>query len=119
MCLHNARPEYAARRFLFALVLTVGILCSAAAASAAPTRGADLFKAKCATCHGPDASGNTPTGKTLHIRDLRSADVQKLSDDELSGIITNGKPPMPAFGKTLSAGDIHELVSYLRSIARK
>ena len=117
--MESYRTVHLARVIRFVLTLTIGILCVALAISAAPATGADTFKAKCAMCHGPDGSGNTPTGKQLHIQDLRSADVQKLSDDELTAIITNGKPPMPAFGKALSAADIKQLVTYLRSIAQK
>ncbi|HTU47264.1 MAG TPA: cytochrome c [Bryobacteraceae bacterium] len=103
---------------LAALVFLSLYIFSSSALSAPPPSGADLFKSKCAMCHGPDGSGNTPMGKRLNLRDLRSSDVQKHTDDELTAIITNGKPPMPAYGKTLSASDIHELVAYLRSIAK-
>jgi mono/diheme cytochrome c family protein len=84
-----------------------------------PSSGADTFKAKCAMCHGPDGSGNTPMGQKMKVHDLRSPEVQKQTDDELAAIITNGKPPMPAYGKTLAAGDIQQLVAYIRSIATK
>jgi len=88
-------------------------------ASAAPAAGADTFKAKCAGCHGADGSGNTPMGQRMKVRDLRSAEVQKQSDAELTSIVTNGKPPMPGYGKSLAAGDITQLVAHLRSIAAK
>ena len=58
-------------------------------------------------------------GKKFKLRDLRSPDVQKRSDDELTALITNGKPPMPAVGKTLDAAAIKDLVTYIRSIATK
>ena len=114
---YNATRVPAGMRFVFTVVL--GTVFAALTAPLAAANGADTFKAKCAMCHGADASGNTPMGKQLNTPDLRSPQVQKLSDNELTAIITDGKPPMPAFGKTLSAGDIHELVSYLRSIAKK
>jgi mono/diheme cytochrome c family protein len=78
--------------------------------------GADTYKAKCVACHGPDGSGATPMGKKFKLRDLRSADVQKQSDDELGNVIAKGKPPMPAFDKTLDAATIKDLVAYIRSI---
>ena len=87
--------------------------------SGATGDGAATFKAKCAMCHGLDGSGNTPMGLKMKVRDLRSPEVQKLTDEELAAIITNGKPPMPAYGKSLAPGDIHEIVTYLRSIATK
>jgi cytochrome c6 len=104
-----------------ALFLCVTAVTGSLSALAAPDQnaGATTFKAKCATCHGPDGSGSTPMGQRMKVRDLRSGDVQKQSDDELAQIITNGKPPMPAYGKTLTAADIHQIVVYLRSIATK
>ena len=90
--------------------------CSSALAAAS---GEDTFKAKCAMCHGQDGSGNTPMGKRTKLRDLRSAEVQKETDDDLASTIKNGKSPMPAYGKTLSAKEIQDLVAYIRSIAKK
>src|ERR1700685_562010 len=90
-----------------ALVALTGYIFSSSAFSAPPPApGAETFKAKCAMCHGPDGSGSTPMGKRIKSRDLRSPEVQKQTDDELAAIITNGNPPMPAYGKTLAAGDI-------------
>ena len=80
---------------------------------------AGLFKAKCVACHGADASGNTPMGKNLKIRDLRSAEVQGQSDAELFKIISNGKGKMPAYGKSLSEEQIHKLVAFVRAQAKK
>lgn len=100
------------------LGLALYVCCSSAfSAPAAP--GEETFKAKCAMCHGNDASGNTPMGKKFKIRDLRSPEVQKETDDQLTAIITDGKPPMPAYGRTLTSEQIHQLVTYLRSIATK
>lgn len=87
------------------------IFCAAVFAS-----GEDTYKAKCAMCHGQDGAGQTPMGKKFKLRDLRSADVQKQSDAELNTIIAKGKPPMPAFDKSLDAATITSLVGYIRSI---
>jgi mono/diheme cytochrome c family protein len=61
----------------------------------------------------------THEGQKMKVRDLRSPDVQKQTDEELTTIIKNGKPPMPAYGKTLTSADIHQLVAFLRSIATR
>jgi mono/diheme cytochrome c family protein len=105
------------RRYLLTLVIPVACLIGSRAVSA-PASGTDTYKAKCAMCHGPDGSGNTPAGQKFKVRDLRSPDVQKQSDADLTSIITNGKAPMPAYGKTLSAADIRELVAYIRTFAK-
>jgi mono/diheme cytochrome c family protein len=75
-----------------------------------------LYKAKCVACHAADGSG-TPVGTKLGAHDLRSADVQKMSDAELAGIITNGKNKMPAYAKTLKPDELKGLVAYVRSLA--
>jgi len=76
-----------------------------------------LYKAKCASCHGADGSGS-PTGKELGTHDLQSADVQKMSDKELSDIITDGKNKMPGYGEPLKAEDIQGLVAYIRTLKK-
>jgi len=77
------------------------------------------FAAKCASCHGKDASGNTTVGKKMGVRDLRAAIVQKQTDQQLYDITAKGKKKMPAFGKKLSAKQIKELVTYIRTLAKK
>jgi mono/diheme cytochrome c family protein len=81
--------------------------------------GAAVYKAKCASCHGADGSGNTPAGKSLKVRDLRSPEVQKMSDAELIAATTNGKGKMPAYGSKLSAEQIKQLVAAIRAMAPK
>ena len=88
----------------------------------APTRaddGAATFKSKCAACHGADGSGNTAVGKSMKIRDLSSADVQKQTDEQLAGIITNGRGAMPAYKDKMTADQIKELVAFIRQLAKK
>jgi cytochrome c6 len=77
------------------------------------------YKQKCTPCHSADGSGNNSMGKTLKVPDLRSPDVQKKTDAELTEIITTGKGKMPAYGKTLKPEDIKGLVDFIRSIAAK
>ena len=87
--------------------------------SVAADTGADLFASKCAACHGKDGSGNTPMGKNLKLRDLGSADVQKMSDKEIKDIVDKGKPPkMPSYGGKLSSAQIDDLVKYIRSLKK-
>ncbi len=75
-------------------------------------------KAKCYVCHGQDATGNTPAGKALGARDLHSAEVQKLSDDELRAVISKGKGKMPPFGGSLSPEEITQLIGFIRTLAK-
>ena len=81
--------------------------------------GASVFKAKCSTCHGPDGSGNTPVGKSLQTADLRSPEVQKKSDAELTESVSEGKGNMPAFKTILTEDEIHAVLKYVRTFASK
>jgi mono/diheme cytochrome c family protein len=80
--------------------------------------GESLYKTKCVACHGADGKGETAIGKTNKLRDFASADVQKQSDDELSGVISAGKGKMPAYGKSLKAEQIKDLVGYIRTFKK-
>jgi len=75
--------------------------------------GEATFKAKCAMCHGADGKGK----EAMKTRDLASADVQKMSDADLSGMITNGKGKMPAY-KTLTPDQVKDLVAFIRSLKK-
>lgn len=112
-------PDHSVTAALLLLVMTLVFNLGRSEAHGAAAPGEDTFKAKCAACHGPDGAANTTMGTRMKIRDLRSAEVQKQTDDELAGIIANGKPPMPAFGKSLDKDAIHNLVLFIRSIAQK
>ena len=106
---------------LFAVVSVVVLSFTfvSAQAQTAPTDGAALYKAKCAMCHGPDGAGKTPVGTKLNVRDLRSPEVQKQSDSDLSHVIEQGKGKMPVFGKTLNEDQIKSLVAQIRELGKK
>jgi mono/diheme cytochrome c family protein len=76
------------------------------------------YKAKCATCHGPDGKGETATGKAMKVKDFASEEVQKMSDADLTDAIAKGKGKMPAY-KTLTPDQVKDLVAYVRAFGKK
>ena len=119
--------DRAERHVMFAslmlLVLFIGLtffVVSIAQASPAPDRAADsaTFRTKCAMCHGPDGSGSE-VGKSMHVPDLRSPEVQKRPDAELAQIISDGKGGMTPFKSSLSEDQVRSLVSYIHSLRQK
>ncbi len=107
---HQSRPA----------VLALGLLLALVPASiAAVDAGADVYMAKCVTCHAKDGSGNTPVGKSLQSADLRSPEVQKKSDAALSTSISDGKGNMPAFKTLISEDEVHSVLAYVRTLASK
>jgi cytochrome c553 len=80
--------------------------------------GGDVYKAKCAVCHGADGKGDTVMGKKFGVKDLGSAEVQKVQDSELNNIITSGKEKMPAYKDKLTGDQIQDLVKYIRTLKK-
>jgi mono/diheme cytochrome c family protein len=52
----------------------------------------------------------------MKVRDLRSAEVQGQTDEQLYGIIASGKGKMPAYEKTIGADSCKALVAYIRTL---
>ncbi len=80
--------------------------------------GGDLFKQKCAMCHGADGKGYA----SLKTPDFTDPKVQaSLTDQEITEVIKNGKKgtAMPAFANSLSDDQIQSLVVYIRSLGKK
>ena len=105
------------------LTTTFWIVSLAIASLLAPTVRAQsaaekTYKAKCVACHAADGSGSE-VGKKLGAHDFHSADVQKMNDAELTGVISNGKDKMPGYAKTMKPDEIKDLVGYVRELAKK
>ena len=93
--------------------LFAGTCLLSAPAKADTAAGEATFKAKCAGCHGADGKGK----EAMKTTDMAADDVQKMSDADLSGVISNGKGKMPAY-KTLTPDQVKDLVSYIRSLKK-
>jgi len=93
--------------------LVVGMCLFSSTAKADTAAAETTFKAKCAGCHGADGKGK----EAMKTRDLSSADVQKQSDADLTGIITNGKGKMPAY-KTMTPDQVKDMVAFIRSLKK-
>jgi cytochrome c6 len=111
------QKQTAKKALMIAIVCSLGV-CQFAKPARSQTGGEALYKSKCAACHGPDGKGETAIGKANKLRDLASPDVQKQSDEELSGTISAGKSKMPAYGKSLKPEQIKDLVTYIRTFKK-
>jgi cytochrome c6 len=79
----------------------------------------DVYKAKCAGCHGADGNG-TAAGKKMGAVEFSSPAVQKASTADLVDYIENGGPQkkaMHAFAnKGVSAAEAATLATYVKSL---
>ena len=88
-------------------------------ASAAPASAQDVYLDKCSVCHGQDGAGNTAKGRKLKVKNVRSPEVQKLTDAEMIDIVAKGKgKDMDGFGKELGDDMVKQVVAYYRSLAK-
>jgi cytochrome c6 len=101
------------------LLLSALAFAASATVSVAAT-AAENWDNNCAKCHGADGKGQTKIGKKLNLKDYTDAAVQaKMTDEDMTKAITAGvfekdKEKMKAFKDDLSAGEIKDLVGYVR-----
>lgn len=78
-----------------------------------------LFDQQCAACHAKDGSGS-PAGKRLGVLDLRSHEVQSLSNGELFDSIAYGTKhrnyPHGFARRGITNEQITGLVQYIRTL---
>jgi cytochrome c oxidase cbb3-type subunit 3 len=114
-----ARRRWLGPAVIVATLAPIGVLqplsSARAQGSAAPQPGQALFAARCGFCHGRDAAGGE-TGPDLTSSPLVRDDV---GGDTLIPVIRDGRvnAGMPAFA--LSAGDLDELVAFIRDQHKK
>ena len=90
----------------------------AEATEASVARGADLYLANCASCHGVGGSGDGPAAAGMLPPPEALPDrVREMTDGALAYRIAVGSAgsQMPAFAATLSENDRWDLVNYLRA----
>jgi cytochrome c6 len=100
------------------LLFAAAVLTCAAVPAFGQGSGAALYKSKCAMCHGTDGKGETAVGKSMKLRDLGSADVQKQTDAELIAITADGKGKMPAYKGKLTDAQIKDVVAFIRTLKK-
>jgi mono/diheme cytochrome c family protein len=104
------------------IVLTAFTLAclSAAAVSAADVKaGQAAYEKSCKSCHGPDGTANPALAKMLKvdIGDLKSAEVQSMTDADLKKIITDGKGKMKPVS-SVTGPAVDDVVAYVRSMKK-
>ncbi|MET0404079.1 MAG: cytochrome c [Cystobacter sp.] len=79
---------------------------------------AEIWTAKCKSCHGPDGKAQTQMGKKESIRDISIPEWQKSkSDGDIRQVISEGDPnnkKMKAYKDKLTPQQIDALVAYVR-----
>jgi mono/diheme cytochrome c family protein len=98
--------------------LTIACLSPVAAFAGDAKAGQAVYEKSCKTCHGPDGTANPAIAKMMKVdmQDLKSAEVQGMSDDDLKKIVS-GKGKMRPVG-AVSGSALDDVVAYVRSLKK-
>jgi mono/diheme cytochrome c family protein len=91
---------------------------SLAVPALAQQSGEAIYKSKCAMCHGVDGSANTPMGRNMKIRSLKSPEDIKASDATLFKQTKEGVGRMPAYAGKLTDAQIRAVVAHIRRLQK-
>ena len=105
---------------LLSRIALAGMLCVAGTAVFAQDKanGEKVYKAKCASCHGPDGKGETAAGKATKAGDICSEEVKNESDAAWTDIIVKGKNKMPSYDKKVTDAERKDVIAYMRSLCK-
>ncbi|MFB3915935.1 MAG: cytochrome c [Terriglobales bacterium] len=108
------RHVFAVTVFLLVAIAGLTSYCSAEDAVAS------TYTSRCANCHSANGSGKTPAGAKMSIPDLRSKEIQSMSDSQLYETIAKGAKhknyPHAYLYTGLNENQIHGLVAYIRKL---
>jgi mono/diheme cytochrome c family protein len=85
----------------------------------AQSSGKQIFKERCAMCHGQDGLASTPMAKMMHIPSFKSAALVKAPTSQLISTTENGKGNMPSYKGKLTTAQIKDVVAYIRTLQKK
>ena len=101
------------------MTMTLAALAAAPSFAADAKAGAAVYDKSCKSCHGADGTPNAGVAKMMKVemKDLKSAEIQKMSDADIKAVITQGKGKMKPVG-SVTGGAVDDVVAYVRSLKK-
>ena len=101
-----------------ALLARASTTKTAAPSAAAVGRGKTVFQQKCSVCHydNSDQKKIGPGLRGLSKRGTFSVNGNKITDESLKAWIENGDQLMPPFKDALEAGQIKDVIAYVKTL---
>ena len=83
--------------------------------------GKSAYAANCLACHGPSGRGDGPAATTCDLQpdDLSQPQTADETDGELFWKISQGRKPMPSFGRDVPETQRWEVVNSIRTLVAK
>jgi len=100
-------------------VFTLTALSASMVLAADAKAGKDVYDKSCKSCHGADGTANPGVAKMMKvdIPDLKSAEVQGMSDADIKKIVSEGKGKMkPA--ASVTGASLDNVVAYVHSLKK-
>lgn len=100
-----------------ATILTLIAAAAGASFAADAKAGHAVYDKSCKQCHGADGTPNPSIAKMMKVdmKDLKSPEVQSMSNADIKAIIVNGKGKMPKV-TSVAAGSVDDVVAYVKSL---
>ena len=100
---------------MFALALAAATAMFAADANA----GKAVYNTSCKSCHGTDGTANPAVAKMMkvEIEDLKSNEVQSMSDADIAMVITKGKGKMQPI-KAVTGKSADDVAAYVHTLKK-
>src|ERR1039457_3997843 len=86
---------------------------SIALPASSQARGADVYIAKCAVCHGADGQANTAMARIMKTLPFKDPAILKATDAQLFDSTKNGKSTMKGYAGKLTDAQIKDVVAYM------
>ncbi len=97
----------------FWMMAAAGLVAASTVCAADLEQGKKIFEDKCMSCHGADGKGSAKMSEMLKVK-VADLTASHKSDAEILQLLTEGKKPMPSFGKRLSKEEMHAVAEYAK-----
>jgi mono/diheme cytochrome c family protein len=98
-----------------AAVILMAALIAVPAFAQAP---GDIYKTKCAMCHGPDGLATTQIAKMKKVLSFKDPTMLKASDAQFIASTKNGKGTMKGYNGILTDQQIKDVIAYIRTLQK-
>jgi len=94
------------------------IAITAATMATAFAQSADVYKAKCQSCHGAAGIPSPALAKAMGVKPATDPSVKSKTEAQMIADTTNGMGKMQPFKGKITNAQIKEAVDYFRTFAR-
>lgn len=100
-------------------IFSLAALSTGAVYAADAKAGEAVYNKSCKGCHGADGTPNAAMAKAMKVdmKDLKSPEVQGMSEADLAKIITMGKGKMHPVASVTGAS-VNDVIAYVKTLKK-